>query len=73
MTNDPWIRLALALFPPGFRERRSTDLLETVEDVIAHAAPAEHGRLRRRIRWQLARAALAENLTSLAAALASTG
>lgn len=67
------LRLALLLFPRDFLARQGSDLLETYEDWIAHTAPSDRPRVRRRAVLQLVRAGLAERLASLRPASSQPG
>ena len=64
MKRHAWLRLALRTFPEDFRRRQEDDLIDTVDDVLAHTSPAQRPRMRGRILIQLIRAGLAERISA---------
>ncbi|MEO1088497.1 MAG: ABC transporter permease, partial [Acidobacteriota bacterium] len=65
MAAPRWLRAAVLAFPRGFRERHRRDFEDTLDDLIAHAEPADRPRVARRAFVQTVRSGLAERAASL--------
>ncbi|MEO1366286.1 MAG: hypothetical protein AAFX50_03840, partial [Acidobacteriota bacterium] len=65
MAAPRWLRAAVLAFPRSFRDHHRRDFEDTLDDLIAHAEPADRGRTARRAFVQTLRSGLAERAAAV--------